>query len=237
MAMVGYLRAVPTDIADGSGKMQYRLSIPNRDVARAVYWEMRGAHPLGFTSVERFKRTISEGNEEGAEAIMARMMDDRAIASFGDRAWRIMMLELVYEMSEGCETRIEAPSEGGWIGISFGPKAQDIPGIVLALDTADGEKDPDAGAAEALERARDSKLLGDMMGRTILVGTACKDGILKVKIGASMNGDGSPPSDDPRARQAVPGLRREERISDRLRHQRDAPVGSRSDRSRRGMVR
>ena len=113
MAAVGYLRAVPTDMTDGSGRILYRLSIPNRDVAEAVYLEMRGAHPLSFTSVQRFKRAISEGNEEGAEAIMARMMDDRAFASFGDRAWRIMMLELVYEMSEGCETRIEAPSEGG----------------------------------------------------------------------------------------------------------------------------
>ncbi len=187
MAAVGYLRAVPTDMTDGSGRMLYRLSIPNRDVSKAVYRSMKEAHSLSFTYDEHFDKAVSEGNENGVRRILARMMDKPAFASLGDRAWRIMMLELVYDMSKGCETNIEAPSEEMWIGISFAPKAQGLPGIVLALDTA--ENDPGTGAAEALERARNSKLLGDMNGRTIIIGTAFKDGIPEVRIGSSMNDD------------------------------------------------
>ncbi len=190
MATVGYLRAVPTDMTDGSGRMLYRLSIPNRDVSKAVYDEMEKVHPLSYRCTEYFNRAVSEGNEKEVEESLAWMMDKTAFASFGDCAWRIMALEIAQMLSKRYETNVEAPPEEGWIGISFTPKAQGLPGIILALDTADGMKDPDAEMAEALGRMSNRERPKDMEGRVILIGMAFWNKVPRIEVGSVMNGDG-----------------------------------------------
>ncbi len=192
MATVGYLRAVPTDMTDGSGRMLYRLSIPNRDVSKAAYDEMEKVHPLSYRDTKYFNRAVSEGNEKEVEESLAWMMDKTAFASFGNCAWRIMALEIAQMLSKRYETNVEAPPEEGWIGISFTPKAQGLPGIILALDTADGMKNLDAEMTEALRRMCNRERLEDMKGRVILIGMAFKDGIPRVKVGSMTIGGGSP---------------------------------------------
>ena len=192
MATVGYLRAVPTYMTDESGRMLYRLSIPNRDVSKAVYDEMKKVHPLSYRCTEYFNGAVSEGNEKEMEESLAWMMDKTAFASFGDCAWRIMALEIAQMLSKRYETNVEAPPEEGWIGISFTPKVQGLPGIILALGTADGMKDPDAEMAEAPRRMCNCERIRDMKGRVILIGMAFKNGKPRARASSMATGGGSP---------------------------------------------